>query len=249
MDFDTFFSTVLPSGDDLALPKHKRHLKIGMKFVHTKGSRVLCVLVPAWHGRLDHYKMMQKTICKSSLSCLEYEFPDEILSIDHKYTKHCIEDVARNMHAHVKELIAKHNFSSIHVIASSLGTCPGMMLANKEKSVSKVILHAPSHSLAHAFWDGVRTRQMRDELERRGVTLEELESLWAPLSPENNIVGLRGKDVHVVISKDDKVVPYKQAKVLIRQLKKSGAKVQVQEYDHLGHYLLIVEELLNVTDI
>jgi hypothetical protein len=122
------------------------------------------------------------------------------------------------------------------------------MTASHNPMVSKLVLQVPANSLVSSLWDGIRSRNFKKKFLEMGITKKKLRKFWKTLEPENNVDGLLGKEVHVVLSKQDRVVPYKYGRKLVSILRKMPVKLSVKTHKKSGHYITVLEELLFSND-
>ncbi len=77
---------------------------------------------------------------------------------------------------------------------------------------------------------------LRESFEAKNISLEELEKLWKEVAPINNLDNLKGKEIHIYLSKSDTIVPYINGKKLVIAMKEKGLSPKVYENEYLGHY-------------
>ena len=84
--------------------------------------------------------------------------------------------------------------------------------------------------------DGIFTREIYKEALRNGVTEQDFRDNLDEYSPTNNLEGLSTEmDIDIVLGVQDRVVPYRDGKLLVREMKKRGLKPRVKHnilYDH-----------------
>jgi len=239
MGFDNIISKFEERGDGIIFKaKPKNYIK--KEFKHKKDSSVLYAIVPPWHTEPKLSSILNKNIFKNRGSYIDYVFSPEIVSIYPDITKRCYETIKKTVRADLKKLAKKYSFSKIVIIGISLGCVNACMIANNNPLIKKIILIAPGHCLAESLWNGVRTRRLKQEIEKKGINLEKLKKAWKRLAPENNIAGLKGKDIYVYLSKADEAIPYYGGKSLVESMKKKGLNPFVETNRYLGHYLTVL---------
>jgi hypothetical protein len=218
---------------------------IGLKsdFYHVPGSEILCVLIPPWKTQADHYKPVRKRIGDAGFSCLEYKIASSLLSPDHAYTLAAFKEVEANIRAGMEETVRKYGFKQVQVIGLSIGCIEAVMVSVHNPHVAKVVLVAPGCDLAESMWHGLKTQNIRQLFEDKGITLEFLKEAWRDLAPERDFEGLKGKEVELYISKYDVNIPYRFGKRLADQMKAYGITTHVYENKYLGHYLTVLKYL------
>jgi len=243
MVFDRIISKFEQKGDGISFnAKPKDYIK--KEFKHKKGSSVLYVILPPWHVELGISRFLNKNIFKNRGSYIDYVFSPEIVSPHPNTTKKCYETIKKTVRADLKKLAKKYGFSKIVIIGISLGCVNACMIANNNPLIKKIILIAPGHCLAESLWNGVRTRRLKQEIEKKDIDLKKLKKAWKALAPENNIAGLKGKDIYVYLSKADEAIPYYGGKSLVESMKKKGLNPFVETNRYLGHYLTVLRFML-----
>jgi hypothetical protein len=223
-------------------PKGDASIKIPQdldsKFYYNSKSSKLYILIPRWKGRLKLNTPLARDILKKG-SCLAYKLPD-ILSRNPNKTLKYINSISNFIKRDIKDLNKKHNFKDITLVGLSLGTVPGLIVANNIESIKRVILVSLGHCLAEAIWAGKNTQYLRKAFENKKIKLSDLKQKWKSISPENNIDNLNNKDIYVHLSKSDSVVPYFSGKSLIDSMKKNKLEPIIRENRSLGHCLTLL---------
>lgn len=210
------------------------------EFSYVKNSKGLYILLPFMKGKFGLERGLNNRIHKAGYSTLDYEFAQFMLSSDYKATVKNFKTIQKNVRKDITNYKKKYKFPEIHVIGASLGVVNAIMIANKHPLVDKLTLISSGNCLAECLWGGIRTQDIRKQFEKKGVSLKQLKKYWRELAPENNINGLKGKDIHILISKNDDLIPTSYGLKLIRAMKKIGLKPKVKE-SYLGHYGMVLK--------
>jgi len=209
------------------------------EFSYVKNSKGLFILLPSMNGKFGLEHDLNKRIHEAGYSTLDYEFAPFMLSSDYKATVKNFKIIQNNIRKDIIKYKKKYGFPEIHIIGTSLGVINAIMVANKSLLVDKLTLISSGHCLAECMWEGLGTQYLRKEFEEKGISLEQLKKYWKELAPENNINGLKGKDIHILISKNDDLIPTRFGLKLINAMKKIGLKPKVKK-NNLGHYGMVL---------
>lgn len=216
--------------------------KIGKHFFHGGHSK-LYVVTPYWHATISQMplQVLKRRILKAGYSCLIYQFPIKILSDNVHLTEKYFKEIEEEIRKDIKEIKAKYNFSEISFIGISLGGINALMAANGNKDVSEVFLIVPGDSLAESLWKGIGTQNLKNQIKKHRINLEELEKNWKDLEPKNNIDRLSEKHVEVYLSRSDTVIPYTNGHHLVKDMINKKINLKIYENKKLGHYLTILK--------
>lgn len=207
-------------------------------------SKSLFVLLPGWHAKLKNYKIVKNKILNSGHSFLGYEFAEEILSSNAERTNAKFKEIKEVIRKDITELTGKYGFQEINFIGLSLGSILALMIANGLDKVGKIILITTTYGFAQSIWEGARTKQIRKELESQRKNLQKVDEIWNGLSPQNNISNLRAKEIYILLSKTDRVLPYSHGRKLVEVMQSQGLFPKVSENSYFGHYLTIANYML-----
>jgi len=239
MKIDKIISALFPSSNDKLHPKNLRDY-IREDFIQNKNSKRVYVILPGWYQSPTWlYKILKNRIFSRGYSYVYYSFKPEILSTNLNLTKNGFSEISKKVALEIKSL--KRKFSEVVLIGISLGAVSASMIANKSPELDKLVLVCPGNSLAESLWYGTRTRDIEEDFVKRKISLKNLKKIWKNLAPENNLNNLHNKEILIYISQSDIVVPYKNGKKLIYEMKKKKLKPIVKENKYLGHYLTIVK--------
>jgi len=214
----------------------RRQLVTKKAFHHTPGSSRLYILIPPWHGRLYYDFRIRKKIAAKGFSWVEYEFSPSMLSSDVSKTKVSFEAVRDSILKDIQEWQSRYWFKEMYIVSESMGCVTALMVANRCPAIRKIILVVLGHCLAESLWRGIRTRDIRREMQVSGVTLESLIEQWAELAPENNLEHIHHADFCVYLSHADCVIPYRFGKRLVEVMQRKKLPVTVRENKRWGHY-------------
>lgn len=151
---------------------------------------------------------------KRDYTCIYYSYTSDIISADVNGTRdnflNILESTEKNL----------SHFPQAYVVGASLGSVLGLLLASRCNKVKKLALNTAGWSLPYLVWYGGSMRGIKQELERKGWTLEKLTEAWAPISPENNPV--RAKDILLMLSNNDEAFVPSNVERLVEELTKEN---------------------------
>jgi esterase/lipase len=201
----------------------------------------IIVLVSPWKSPSFFYYFIKKVI-PSKYGHIHYVYPKKTLNSDPDSTKKNFLKVIEKITQDLKKLnrIKSRNF---FLYGQSLGGLFCMIVADKI-DVKKVMLVAPGANLAESFWYGEKTKELRQEMEKRGVSIEKLKKCWQKISPDNYFGGkTRHAIFYIILSSKDKTIPINNGRKLVEILKRQHIKFNVQETS-LSHVAICIKESL-----
>lgn len=237
MSIDTILNRILTAKeDDFVLSESNLDEYIKTNFLHSPGSKRLCIFLPPWRTDIKYSATVGKKITAAGYSFLGYVFPVGILSSDVEATKKYFDRIKIRVVRDVQNLQKQFGFTTLRMIGVSLGCVNASMIANEYRKFEKIILVVPGHCLAESLWYGLRTQHLRKQFEEKSITLEQLKKAWRDLAPENNLAGMKNSSVILFLSKSDKIIPYRFGEKLAEVMKNNGINLMVKKNKFLGHY-------------
>lgn len=88
------------------------------------------------------------------------------------------------------------------------------------------------------MWNGSRTQHVRAGIEAQGYDLEALELAWSEMAPINHLGALVDKELNVVVSTADKVIPTLYQQEFVDAARGTDLQLHVSE-SALGHYATV----------
>lgn len=241
MSIDSIIVKLFSDNDNLNTQVVIKENIVRSNFVHTESLTALYVILSPWHNMGNFLNVLQARIKKSGLSYVEYKIDPDVLSPDYAATLEYFKKIDDIVVSEIKTLKKKFNFSKIKLIGISLSCVCATMIANHSSEVDELSLVVPGSSLAEPFWEGIRTRNLKRIIEKRGGSLAFLKKYWSELAPENNLSGLASTKIKVYLSESDVVIPYFFGKRLAEEMKKLNLNPEVSVNKFLGHYLTIAK--------
>jgi len=251
MNFDKLFISLNDAYHKDNLNKKKESKKIISKktFYHAKNSKTTYLLLSPWHSVSFLFYPIKRKLQKMGFSYVQYDFSPDILTPSINSTEKYFEDIRKDIGADITMLSEKHDAKSFVVIGLSLSCVIASMISGISPKIQALILVVPGSSLAESLWSGIRTLKIKNEIEKRGVSLAELEKDWKDLAPENYIRNFKNKRVRIYISESDRIIPYNFGKKFEEEIREIIPDVQVRENKNLGHYGTILHFCLVSKDV
>ena len=209
----------------------------GRKFVNEDGKN-LHVIFPPWHGGGQPYEKLIKRLAKKGDAVLAYYFHDEILKPDTEVVQASYAYLRDTVSAELQELVDSHDYEKVRLIAMSLGNPALSTVTGKFHDFDSAMFVCSASSLARSMWHGTRTQHIRAGIERNGQDLAYVEEAWHDLAPATHVDALVGKDVSILVSTTDEIIPTRYQMEFVQAAQEAGVNPNVQT-TRLGHYAAI----------
>lgn len=210
----------------------------------TTGNDNMTVLLPPWHGGGKLYERLASRLMLSGNDVLAYDFHDDILKPDAQEVVDSFSQIQSRVAERLYTLRDRQRYQSIRLIAASLGTTILAMVASAFPNFDKATMVTPGSDLAKCMWNGIRTSHIRRAFESQGIGQTNLENAWVSLAPANQTSAMRGKDLSLVISKADRIIPTLFQEEYVDALRADAIKPNVIN-SYLGHYGTIARFCIN----
>jgi hypothetical protein len=127
-------------------------------------------------------------------------------------------------------------YGPIGIIGTSLGSCIAFIAFTHDIHIRAGVFNHISPYFADVVWRGISTRHIRQGLER-WVDLEELRTIWLPISPASYVHRLKGQDRRslLVFARYDLSFPPDLSRKLVREFEKHGIDHETSVLP-CGHY-------------
>ena len=200
------------------------------------------VLVSPWKVPSFVYFLIERKIPKN-FGLIHYSYPKKILDEDpfltRKYFLEIINSISRDL--------AKLNNQkprNFYMYGQSLGCLFCVIVADFIK-IRKMALIVPGLSLPESFWQGNSTRELKEKMEKKGITLAKLKEIWKDISPENYFKDKAlGCEFFITLSTKDRIIPYKDGLKLIELLKSENIKFTLRKSGKYSHRELVLLDIL-----
>jgi hypothetical protein len=199
----------------------------------------IIILISPWRAPSFLYHFIKKII-PPKYGYIQYSYTDDILNADPNLTRRNFLQFIRRIIMDLNSL-EKSKKRNLFLYGQSLGGLFCMIVADKIE-VKRAMLVVPGANLAESFWRGNKTRELRMEMEKEGMSLKELKKIWQKISPDNYFEDKsRRTEFHIVLSIKDKTIPTSSGRKLVEILKRHHIKFDVME-TFLSHRATCVKE-------
>ncbi len=216
---------------------------VSRKLVNVAGAN-LYVLFPPWHGGGSVYEKLIQRIARTGNAALAYYLHDEILKPSSDHVVASFERVSDTVAGDLHTLSGTSRYNRINLVAMSLGNPALSMVTSKFSQFDSATVVDGASSLARSMWHGARTQHIRAGIEREGHNLSSLEQAWTNLAPIHHVDALSGKNVRIVVSKTDEIIPTRYQEEFVDAVQAAGIDPIVQR-TRLGHYASIARYCLS----
>jgi hypothetical protein len=126
-------------------------------------------------------------------------------------------------------------YDRLGLLGTSLGSCLAMLTASHEPLVRAQALNHVSPHFADVVWRGLSTEHVREGLEGH-IDLEELRSLWRPISPWSYLDRVPGgRRTLLVYAKYDLTFPVDLSLMLVKEWRRRDPSAEIAVLP-CGHY-------------
>jgi hypothetical protein len=125
-------------------------------------------------------------------------------------------------------------YDRLGLLGTSLGSCLAMLTASHEPLVRAQALNHVSPYFGDVVWRGLSTEHVRQGLEGH-VDLDDLRSLWRPISPWSYLDRVGGKKTLLVYAKYDLTFPVDLSSRLVAEWRRRDPDIHVAVLP-CGHY-------------
>jgi hypothetical protein len=232
---DRYFIGDKPNTEVLFRPDYTpNNVVIGDEVLNPEGGN-LVVLFPPWHGGGKAYSRLVQRLVARDNAVLSLSFDDQLLTHDSDQVLESFTILSCLTAEKVQELTESEKHKRVSLIAASLGTPALAMTASLLKRFDSATLVTPGANLADCMWNGIRTQHVRRALEAKGETLESVNDKWQPIAPVNHVAAMIDKDVRIILSSTDQVIPARSQAEYAQALIDGGVQPKI-ETSRLGHY-------------
>ncbi len=243
---DKFSDYVIDSSENMPLISDKELVESSF---HFSSSKKLYVIFGPWSSENKLISGLRNKIVSRGYSCLQLEFPKGFLCSDPERTSIYFNKISKIIREKISVLVEKYSFYEINLLGISLGVSLMAMVANNNKTFfNKIIFLGGSAGCGDTVFEGVATRKLKEEYERRGESCKSLNKKYFEMDPLNLLNLPKDTEIIMHIGKYDTVSPYKLGKKLVKKMRGMGFKPNVHVYSQ-GHYFTILNYLENPFDI
>lgn len=212
----------------------------------SSAPRRAVVVLPQWNSDADAHVGLCHLLARSGLSALRVTLPyhetrrppelrraDYILSANIGRTLQVCRQAVLDTRRAIWWLHAQ-GYDRIALLGTSLGSCLATLTACHEPLVRVQALNHVSPFFADVVWRGLSTAHVREGLEGH-IALEELRSVWQPLSPWSYLEKAGRLTTLLVYARYDLTFPMELSLRLIEEFRRRGWHHEVATLP-CGHY-------------
>jgi pimeloyl-ACP methyl ester carboxylesterase len=130
--------------------------------------------------------------------------------------------------------LAREGYERIGILGTSLGSCLAMLTAAHEPRIRAQALNHVSPWFADVVWRGLSTRHVREGLNGH-IDLDQLRSLWRPISPFSYLDRVRDTRTLLVYAQYDLTFPVELSRMLADEFRRRELPHEVAVLP-CGHY-------------
>lgn len=207
----------------------------------------IIILLPFWSDEKIKEKIGEYTFdlvkehIPNDFGYIYYEYSEDLLNSSPLLTRKYFNKLISEIFTDIKNIQGKQKKKEFYIFAQSLGGLFAMIISDMIE-IKKVSLVCPGDNLAECFWNGTATQKIKQEMQRGGITRDELKKVWQKISPDFYFKNKsKNTKFYLELSKKDKIIPSKNGKNLIKLLKKNKIDFKVNEIT-LSHEAALMEE-------
>lgn len=212
-------------------------------------KRKIIILLPFWAqnlsplvGKKENMLNKIKKLIPNDFGYIHYNYPTSLLNSNPSLTKKNFLAFMKTIERDISQA-EKEEKKEIYFYAQSLGGLFAMILADKI-NVKKMVLICPGNTLTECFWNGLATKNLKEEMNMSGITFNNLNKIWKPLSPDSYFKSkARNTEYYIKLAKKDICIPYKNGLDLVRLLKKKNINYTLKQ-ENLTHPITLLKECL-----
>ncbi len=201
-------------------------------------GETLEVLFAPWHGGGAAYERLAMRHAARGDAVLSFNFDDQLLTYDSDQVLKSFRALSETAAERINKLASTGAYRDVNLTAASLGTSALTMTAPLLNRFDRIRLVTPGANVADCTWHGIRTKHIKYELEKRGETYDSLNDKWQPIAPVTHVAALVGKEVELVLSRTDKIIPTRSQYEYASAVRAQGIQPKVS-YRFGGHYWTI----------
>lgn len=149
-------------------------------------------------------------------------------------TKDNYEQLRGSVIGQLNELTSQRKYDRVNLVAISLGNAAFAAVSGEFEKFDSVHLVVNGTTMASAMWHGILTPKIRAGIEAEGHTLSSLEDEWRMMSPIDQLPALEGKDMSIMFSSADEIIPSRYQYEYIEAARDNGLRPRVMQ-SRLGH--------------
>jgi hypothetical protein len=204
------------------------------------------LVLPQWNSGVEGHVGLCRLLARAGMSALRLSLPyhdrrmppeldraDYIVSSNIARTVQVCRQAVLDARRAIQWL-ARQGYTRIGILGSSLGSCLALLTTAHEPLVHAQALNHISPYFADVVWRGLSTRHVREGLDGH-IDLDLLRALWSPISPQNFLERVRGRQTLLVYARYDLTFPVDLSESLVQAFRDLGIPHDVARM-RCGHY-------------
>jgi hypothetical protein len=231
----------------LRTPHHENNRAHGTLFPR-EGTGPAVVVLPQWNAKGSAQDGLCRLLNLYGMTALKLTLPyhglrmpaglvraDYILSPNLGRTLQACRQAVLEARTAVSWLI-KRGYGPIGIVGTSLGSCVAFIAFAHDTNVRAGVFNHISPYFGDVVWRGLSTRHIRQGLETQ-IDLEELRTIWLPISPQSYVYRLAGQDRRslLVFARYDLSFPPDLSRKLVQEFERQRVAHDVFTLP-CGHY-------------
>ncbi len=209
------------------------------------GNEKVIFLMTGWHMSAWMYSLFSQVLASNNFYCITYGYDSNVFSPDIDKTNTQLKIIRDSVLEEIKKL-KKEGYEEFSIFGTSLGSMISLMIADKSKDISKIILNTVGIDVAENVWDWDKLNPVfKNELLAQGLTIEKLKQKWKEITPAENINNLKGKKILVYLAEKDEIIPFKLGMRLINEFDKKNYDYKLIKNKKLNHFFTGLYNLSN----
>jgi hypothetical protein len=204
----------------------------GFEFHGAQEGETLWVVCPPWLGGGKFVDILTSSLSENG-SVLRPHLHDQIIEPNLKRVRDSYQYIQEQSLDEIEKYAS--NFDEVRLAILSLGHAMMFLITPHLNKLSRIHSVVGGASLAESLWEGKRTLPIRQQLEEDGVTFEEVDCTWKDIGIKNQAHGFKDKEINLLTSVADNIIPTAHQLELKKQLEKAGARVEHKK-SRAGHY-------------
>lgn len=203
----------------------------------------IIILIPYWssYGTKEYAFNRIKKFIPKEIGYIYYYFSRDLINDNPHLTKRYFDKFLSQLYEDIN-IFEKDN-KEVNIYAQSLGGLFAMIIADRIK-IKRIMLICPGDNLAESFWGGLATKDIKEKMEKNGMTLNLLKDVWKKISPDFYFKKKAlSTNFCIKLSTRDNLIPYKNGRNLIDLLKKKKVNFTLCE-TFLSHPLILLKECI-----
>ena len=152
-------------------------------------------------------------------------------------------DVGFAIVADVEKHVIRLKKEGVHTFSThgnSMGTLYAMRSAIDIPEIQKVIVNLTYGKLSDNIWSWFILKDIKKHIIKQGLTKEEVEKIFKPLSPVQIAPLLKSKQILLFLARHDKVTLFEQGLQFKKALEKANVNLTYKENRLFGHNINLV---------